>query len=46
LLLFRPSPHARAADDRRALIAIYRAMGGPNWKKEAGWTTDAPLGTC
>jgi hypothetical protein len=33
-------------DDRRALNAVFRAMGGPNWKNKAGWTTSEPLGTC
>ena len=30
--------------DREALIALYNATDGPNWRKQANWLTDAPLG--
>jgi hypothetical protein len=38
--------HTHAADDRRALNAVFHALDGPNWQNKAGWATDAPLGTC
>ena len=31
-------------DDRAALTALYEATDGPNWAKNEGWLTDAPLG--
>ncbi len=30
-------------DERKALEAIYRALGGENWNDNEGWCTDAPL---
>lgn len=30
-------------ENRRALIALYDAMGGPNWTRQENWCTDAPL---
>ena len=30
--------------DREALIALYNATDGPNWRRQANWLTDAPLG--
>ena len=30
--------------DREALIAIYIATDGPNWRRQANWLTDAPIG--
>ena len=29
--------------DRVALVALYEAMDGPNWRNNDGWLTDAPL---
>lgn len=29
--------------DRDILIALYHAMDGPNWRRQSGWLTDAPL---
>ena len=29
--------------DRAALVAFYEATGGPNWRNNDGWLTDAPL---
>ena len=29
---------------RGALLNIYKAMGGPGWKRSDNWETDAPLG--
>jgi len=30
--------------DRRALLEIYEALGGPGWRRDENWGTDAPLG--
>lgn len=30
--------------DRRALVALYEATGGPDWKSSGGWLSDAPVG--
>ncbi len=30
--------------DRAALVALYEATGGPNWRTRTNWLTDAPLG--
>ena len=30
--------------DRVALVALYRAMGGDNWKENTNWLSDKPLG--
>ena len=30
--------------DREALVALYNATDGPNWARNQGWLTDAPLG--
>ena len=30
--------------DRAALVALYEATGGPNWRNSENWLTDAPLG--
>ena len=32
-----------ANPDRAALVALYRATGGPNWTNSENWLTDAPL---
>ena len=31
--------------DRSALVALYNATDGPNWKNNDNWLTDAPLGS-
>ncbi len=31
-------------DDRAALVALYEATDGDNWKSNANWLSDAPLG--
>ena len=31
------------AEDRAALVALYEAMDGPNWRNSENWLTDAPL---
>ena len=33
-----------ARDDRAILETLYRSLGGPNWNRNHGWLTDAPLG--
>ena len=30
--------------DRAALVALYEATGGPNWRRSGSWLTAAPLG--
>ena len=30
--------------DRAALVALYKATDGANWRENSGWLTDAPLG--
>ena len=30
--------------DREALVALYHATDGPNWRNNSGWLSDAPLG--
>ena len=30
--------------DRDALVALYNATDGPNWKSKTGWLSDRPLG--
>lgn len=32
------------AEERAALVALYEATDGPNWKNNTNWLTDAPLG--
>ena len=32
------------ATDRAALVALYDATGGENWRNSTNWKTDAPLG--
>ncbi len=33
-----------STSDRAALVALYNATDGPNWKNNTNWLTDAPLG--
>ena len=35
--------HADAAGDRAALVALYNATGGANWKDNTNWLSDAPI---
>ncbi len=45
--LFSSSAHVLAQDsstDRAALVALYNATGGPNWKNNDKWLSDAPIG--
>ena len=37
-------PVCSSADrDREALVALFRATGGPTWDNRSGWLTEAPL---
>ena len=38
-----PTPMSLEAQDRAALIALYEAAGGANWKFSDNWLSDAPL---
>ena len=38
--LYRMAPRL----DRQALVAIFDATGGANWKKSTNWVTDEPIG--
>ncbi len=38
--LYRMAPRL----DRQALVAIFDATGGPNWKKSTNWLTDEAIG--
>lgn len=33
------------SDPRSALLAVYDAMGGPEWRRNDNWATDAPIDT-
>ncbi len=33
----------RSLDDRAVLEALYEAIGGPHWRNNDGWLTDAPI---
>ena len=37
-------PPTSAATDRAALVALYNATDGDNWRDNANWLSDAPLG--
>ena len=39
-----PTPAGTATSDRAAMIALYNSMGGPNWKNNANWLSDKPIG--
>ena len=41
--LFNPA-HAQTASDRDALVALYNATDGPNWKENTNWLSNKPLG--
>ena len=32
------------ASSRAALVALYEALDGPNWKRQANWCSDKPIG--
>ena len=37
-----PAPIYTSATDRAALVSLYNATGGANWKNKANWLSDAP----
>ena len=37
-------PLGTHAADREALVALYNATDGPNWRNNTGWLTDSPIG--
>ena len=37
-------PRGSVGQDRAALVALYNATDGPNWKENTNWLTDTPLG--
>ncbi len=37
-------PPGSAAMDREALVALYNATDGANWRENANWSSDAPMG--
>ena len=39
-----PKPQTSSQADREALIALYNATDGPNWKDKDNWLSDAPIG--
>ena len=39
-----PTPIPIPVDDRAALAALYQAAGGANWKYNANWLSQAPIG--
>ena len=38
------SKETTTATDRSALVALYNATNGPNWKDNSGWLSNAPIG--
>ena len=36
--------HETQAAEREALVALYQATNGPNWKNNTNWLSDKPLG--
>ena len=41
-----PAPVEGSVDgDRAALVALYNATGGDNWKDKTNWLSDRPIGT-
>ena len=39
-----PSQPQPSSPDKEALIALYHATGGPNWKNNQNWLSDEPIG--
>ena len=40
-----PTPNPNLPPETLALIALYDATNGPNWKTNTNWRTDAPIST-
>ena len=40
----RPTPTPIPVDDRAALTALYNATAGANWKNNANWLSQSPIG--
>ena len=40
-----PTPNPNLPPDTLALIALFDATDGPNWKANTGWRSDAPVST-
>ena len=40
----RPAASGSAETDRETLVALYNATDGENWRDNANWLSDAPLG--
>lgn len=40
-----PTPNPDLPQDTLALISLYDSTGGPNWKDNTNWRTDAPVST-
>ena len=38
-----PAPNSLEGLDREALVALYNATGGPQWKDNTNWMSDAPI---
>ena len=39
----RAEPQTTSESDREALVALYHATDGTNWRRNSNWLTDAPL---
>ena len=40
----RPTATTSPETDREALVALYNATDGPNWRNNENWLSDAPIG--
>ena len=39
----RPPTQTSPETDREALVALYNATGGPDWKRNDSWSSDMPI---
>ena len=44
VLLIPPSTTTAGIRERAVLVALYNATGGPHWKDNRNWLSDAPIG--